>query len=257
MQITCSSCGAPVAARDINLDRMLAKCESCNAVFDISAQMPRPEGVARVTKARRLVGMPRGIRVVVDETVPPGGPGETGETGEPYRLSAAAHPHVVLERSWFAPTVFFMAFFCVFWDGFLVFWYAMALSAKGAHAHAAPLLFPLLHVGAGIAITYTTICGFVNTTRIAIENGALSVRHGPLPWPGNRDVAIASIVQLFCREHVGNKGSRSYSVNALLKQGTTSTVLKGLTDAEQALYIEQIVEKRLGIVDAPVAGEYG
>jgi hypothetical protein len=251
MQITCSSCGAPVAAKDVNLDRMLAKCAHCDAVFDISAQMPRPEGAVRAARARKLVGMPRGIRVVVDETLPAEG------GGEPYRLSAAAHPHVVLVRRWFAPAVLFMAFFCVFWDGFLVFWYSAALSAKGAHAHAAPLLFPLFHVGVGVVMTYTALCGFVNTTRIAIENGVLSVRHGPLPWPGNRDVAIASITQLFCKEHVGNKGARSYSVNALLTDGTTSKVLKGLKDAEQALYIEQIVEKRLGIVDAPVAGEYG
>jgi hypothetical protein len=254
MQITCSSCGAPVAARDVNLDRMLAKCDSCNAVFDISAQMPRPEGAAPAARARRLVGMPRGIRVVVDETVAPGGP---AQTGEPYRLNAAAQPHVVLVRSWFRPVLLFIAVGCVFWDGFLILAYATALSAKGAHAHAAPLLFPLIHVGVGVAFTYTTICGFVNTTRIAIENGALSVRHGPLPWPGNREVAIANIAQLFCREHVGSKGARTYSVNALLKEGTTSPVVKGLNDAEQALYIEQIVEKRLGIVDAPVAGEYG
>jgi hypothetical protein len=202
----------------------------------------------------QIKGMPRGIRVVVDETL---SVAEPGEAGEPYRLSAAPHPHVVLVRRWFRPMLLFMAVWCVIWDTGLISFYAAALFGRHAHAHAtAPLWFPLLHVGVGIAVTYTTICGFVNTTRIAIENGALSVRHGPLPWPGNRDVAIASIAQLFCREHVGSKGSRRYSVNALLKQGTTTTLLKGLTDAEQALYVEQLVEKRLGIVDAPVAGEY-
>jgi hypothetical protein len=255
MQITCSSCGAPVAARDVNLDRMLAKCESCNGVFDISAQAPLPEGAAHMPKARRLVRMPRGIRVVVDEKLLAGGP---GETGEPYRVSAAPQPHVVLVRSWFRPMLLFMAFWCVLWDGFLLLFYSTALFGKPANAHVlVPLWFPLGHLAAGVVVTYTTICGFVNTTRIAIESGVLSVRHGPLPWPGNRVVAIASIAQLFCKEHVGNKGARSYSVNALLTDGTTSKVLKGLTDAEQALYVEQIIEKRLGIVDAPVAGEYG
>jgi hypothetical protein len=44
-------------------------------------------------------------------------------------------------------------------------------------------------------------------------------------------------------------------VNALLKHGTRITVLKGLTDREQARFIKEIVEKRLGIVDTPMAGE--
>jgi hypothetical protein len=46
------------------------------------------------------------------------------------RLSAAEHPRVVLVRRWFTPAVLFMAFFCVFWDGFLIRWYAIALSTK-------------------------------------------------------------------------------------------------------------------------------
>jgi hypothetical protein len=96
----------------------------------------------------------------------------------------------------------------------------------------------------------------VNRTRIAVENGVLSVRHGPLPWPGNRTIAVAELAQLFCEEVIGNKGSRSYRVSALLKSGRKTQVLRGLGQADQALFIEQALERRLGITDVPVAGEY-
>jgi hypothetical protein len=243
MQVKCDSCGAPVAARDVNLERMLAKCERCNAVFDIGAQVPHGEGPLR---QRRLVAMPRNIRLVADDVE---------MSGESYRTNAATHPHVVLERRWFTPALIFMVFFCLFWDGFLVVWYGAVLSGKG-HPSAVMALFPLIHVSVGIFITYTTLCGFVNRTRIAVENGVLSVRHGPLPWRGNRDIPLSNLAQLFCREQVGSKGSRSYSLNALLKEGDSVPLIKSLNEPDQALYIEQLLEKRLGIVDVPVAGEY-
>jgi hypothetical protein len=190
--------------------------------------------------------MPRNVRVVVDDT---------GPEAASYRLSAASGPHVVLERKWFTPATLGLAVFCVLWDSFIVFWYAMAFHGGGG-GNPISLLFPIVHVGAGVALTYTALCGFVNRTRISVENGMLTVRHGPLPWPGNRTIATSDVRQLFCAERVGNKGSRSYSLNAMLATGPAVPLLKNLNEPDQALYIEQILEKRLGIVDVPVAGEY-
>jgi len=244
MRVTCASCGAVVSARDVSLERMLAKCARCNAVFDIRAQVggAAPGTAAAEKPVRPLVPLPRNVRVLADEVA--GGL-------ETYRDNAGGRPQVVVERRWFTPTLFFMVFFCLFWDGFLVFWYGMAIHGGAVGM----LVFPLLHVGAGVWITYATLAGFVNRTRIAVADGVLSVRHGPLPWRGNREIPTADLAQLYCQEHVGNKGARTYSLNALLNGGEKVGLVRSMPEPDQALYLEHLLEARLGIADVPVVGE--
>jgi hypothetical protein len=245
MQIQCSTCGGVVSASDVNLDRMLAKCASRNSVFDISGQVPG-RGERAMTRQRPKVALPKALRVIQDELV-------TESSTEPYRTEAVKRPHVVLERSWFQPVLIFLVFFCIAWDSFLINWYATVLR------HGAPLIagvFPIVHLAVGVGLTYYTLCGFVNRTRIAVEAGQLVVRHGPLPWKGNRALEANNLDQLFCEENVSSKGARTYSLNARMKSGEKVVLLKSLPEADQALYIEQLFEDRLGIVDVPVAGEF-
>jgi hypothetical protein len=243
MQIQCSTCGGVVPASDVNLDRMIAKCARCNSVFDIGGQVP---GTTALARQRPRVALPKAIRVIQDELV-------TESSTEPYRSDGVKRPHVVLERSWFQASLFFMVIFCSVWDSVLVFWYSVALRG---HAPWIMVVFPLGHLAVGIGLTYATLCGFVNRTRIAVEGGQLVIRHGPLPWKGNRALEANDLDQLFCEENVSSKGARTYSLSARTKSGEKVVLLKSLPEADQALYIEQLFEDRLGIVDVPVAGEF-
>lgn len=238
MQLSCSQCGATVQAADVNLDRLLAKCAQCNHIFAFAPPGGAPGAGAL---ARRMVPMPPQLTIVAD--------GATG-ADEPYRGPSAGRPRLVIERRWYTPALFFFVFFCLFWDGFLVFWYAMALKAWILPA----LVFPVLHLAVGVVLTYRTICGFVNRTRIAIEHETLTVRHGPLPWPGARSIATSDLAQLYCEEHHAKKGQRSFSLAAMLRSGAKVTLLEGLPEPDQALYLEQLIESRLAIEDVPVAG---
>lgn len=208
----------------MNLDRMVAKCRACHAVFEFQA-------TATARTRRAAVPLPAAIQL-------------DARGGE-----------LVLTRAWRSPKFYFMAFFCVLWDGFLVFWYTMTLSTD------APLLFalvPVLHVGAGVWLTYFTLCGFVNQTRIVARSDVLTVRHQPLPWPGARTLATAELSQLFTveREHRGkNSTSHTYEVHARSSRDTDVKLLAGLPEVDQALYIEQQLEAFLGLRDEPVAGE--
>jgi hypothetical protein len=119
--------------------------------------------------------------------------------------------------------------------------------------------FPLIHVAVGLTISYYVIAGWVNRTRVLVGSGRLTVRHSPLPWSGNTEIDASSLKQLYTQERVTHsRRGPSYStfeVRAVTQNGRNTKLVGGLETSEQALSIEQEVEKRLGITDVPVAGE--
>jgi len=238
MQIKCKHCNEVVDAEDINLDRMLGKCKSCNAVFSFEDQIDA-SGVKQGPRSRGVVPLPKGF-VVEDD-------------GRDLRIS----------RRWFTPVAIFLLFFCVAWDGFLVFWYAMALGEKMPGPFGIFfILFPICHVAVGVGLTYFMLALFLNSTTIVVSQGLLSVRHGPLPWKGVRDIPIKELDQVYCKEkqHRSRNGSHTtFEVHAIQRgpkpEGGSLKLLSGLLEAEQALYIEQAIEKHLGIEDRFVGGE--
>ena len=155
--------------------------------------------------------------------------------------------------SWFNWGLLFLAFFCTLWDGFLVFWYMTALSAKPIVWIA--LVFPLGHMAVGIGLTYFTLAGFLNKTSIRVTRGRVSVSHGPLPWPGALSIPVSEIEQFFVTEKVGSKGSRSYNLCMLDKNNVRKEFLK-LNSEDLAGFIEQALEKHLKIENRAVTGEH-
>lgn len=183
-------------------------------------------------RERARVPMPRGI--------------EVDDRGSDLRLS----------RRWFTPMALFLVFFCAAWDAFLVFWYGMALTQK--EVPWLMVVFPIGHLAVGVGLSYFTLCLFLNRTVVSIAGGLLTVRHGPLPWPGNRELPVDDLEQLYCEEVISrgkNGTSRTWKVHALDRRGAQVTLLSGLDDRTQARFIEQTVEEWLEIEDRPVEGE--
>jgi hypothetical protein len=162
---------------------------------------------------------------------------------------------LAINYRWRSPAAYFLIFFCLFWDGFLVFWYGIGLAT--GEMPTMFFLFPLIHVAVGIGLTYYTVCLFVNTTQIRADQRTLKVNHGPLPWPrGNKEIAVRDVQQLYVKENVGSKGQRSYVLKALLNSGDDITLLPSVNaSAEALLQLERSVEDYLGIPDQPTAGE--
>ena len=168
---------------------------------------------------------------------------------------------LIIRLRWWQWTALFLIFFCIAWDSFLVFWYSMAF---GAPMHGAGgvrwimVVFPIAHVAVGVGLTYFALTMLVNRTIVTVDITHLSVRHGPLPWAGNRDLVTADIAQFFCKEKMAqgkNGASCTYSVQVRLRDGTARQLLSGIGDEDDALFIEQALERWLGLKDEPVAGE--
>ncbi len=120
-----------------------------------------------------------------------------------------------------------------------------------------PLLFPILHILIGLNLTYYVLCRWFNCTRVRVGQGELSVRNGPLPWPGNKVVRTGDLKQLYAKEMVSRdrKGtSSSFEVRAITHSGRNILIVTDLESSEQALFIEQNIEQRLGIENEPVPG---
>lgn len=163
--------------------------------------------------------------------------------------------NVVITRKWFTPVALFLLFFCIAWDGFLVFWYGIAFSMD------APWImkvFPIVHVAVGVGLTYSTLTMFLNRTIIQAGQGWLSIEHGPLPWLGGGQWEAASFDQLYCKERVshGKNGTQvNYEVHASMRDQTSRKLLGNGLSEDQALFIEQRIEQALGIADREMPGE--
>lgn len=228
MDITCKRCGAFISADDVNMQALAAKCRSCSAVFSIADQVAPATGFA--PQARLDVPLPQ--RFTVER---PGGALE-------------------ISWRWYTPAAIFLTAFAVFWNGFICMWVAAALSG-GAGFFA---LFATFHALVGVAMAYGALTMFLNTTRVAASYNMLSVRHGPLPSFGNLDLPRDGLRQLYCVERLSSSRrsrSLSYDLQAVKADGSAVTVLRGLESAEQALYLEQELERFMSIKDEPVRGE--
>lgn len=232
MPVTCPNCRSVIPAEDVELTTRLAKCRGCDEVFalDVPAAAPEP-------RAERMPPVPTGVRVTDD--------------GFTRRL----------EYRWFTPAAFFLVFFCIAWDGFLVFWYTMAVGGGGKAGgfQWLAVLFPIAHVAVGVGLTYFTLCLFVNRSTVTVAD-TLRVRHGPLPWPGNVTLPAEAVTAVYCEEVVrtGKRGPNySYTVKAVADDVRAVTLLSGLDTLPRAKFFELKLEEWLNLPPKAVPGEAG
>ena len=233
MSLACPTCRAPFQAKDVRLDLALATCHACGAVHDLSGRkgLESPGALAKKLSPRPRVGLPRRFQV--------------DTTDSSTRIS----------WRWFGPKYLFTAAFCVFWDCFLVFWYTKALGS--ARTPLPMIFFPLIHVGVGVGLTYYTLAGFLNRTRIDVDRERVRVQLGPLPWKGSLELPSQQLKQLYVEESVKlHRGTQTvtYNLMALDQVGAKVKLVSGLDEKDHALYLEQELEHQLGIEDAPVRG---
>jgi hypothetical protein len=235
MKLHCPSCGRPIRADDINLATSFAKCRACNSVFDFRDSVRNQEHRAGPDGPPVAPLLPRSTRIKIEDFA----------------------GVLRLRWRWFSPSHVAAALFCVVWDSFLVCWYTAAFTrSKGVEWMM--VLFPVIHVTIGVSLTYATLCGFFNSTTIEVGFDELRVRHGPLPWAGNRQFMASAIVQLHCEEKKSrNKDSTTtdYQVWATLENGRKVRLVSGLIDLAEARLIEQEIERRLNIDPRRVVGE--
>jgi len=220
--ISCPSCRGELGSSDVNIETGLARCKRCDRAFRIEPRFAA-EGASK-----EPVALPSGM--------------STEQQGS----------DLVIKRRWFGGPAVFLLFFCLFWDGILIFGFGFAgRGQRGLN----PLLFAMPHFYIGIALTYYTLCLLVNKTTFWINPSRVRIEVGPLPAFGNKTIPAEKIDQLYCRKVVGSKGSVSYRLMMISKEGKSFAIGTNFQRREEVVYLEQQIEAALEIADRLVEGE--
>lgn len=236
MKPICKACRLPIKPQDINLEMAIAKCAACGEVFSILDGL---EGDNTIPQMPVALPVPKPKRFVVEEF----------------------GSELTIRYRWFTPSLFLLVLFCLFWDAFMATWYGIAITMilSGEIAGWFMALFGLLHLAVGIGITYWTLASFINRTEIQVSGGDLTVWHGPIRCGSVQRIPTSDIKQLYCCDRMrtgrGSQFSNIYELNALKLDGSKVTLLGGLVEPEEALFLEERLEQRLGIPPQPVPGE--
>lgn len=227
MKIYCPDCNAAVEAGDINIFDKIAKCGACNNVFSYAQHV----SISEIQQQERVsIGKPKNF--VVERSS--------------YGLQ--------IVRSWFTPMVIFLTFFCIVWNGFMAAWFITAIKSKQYFM----VLFGSLHGVVGLGLFYGVLAGYINKTYIRISNGSINITHRPLPWLGRKNIPRQDLKQLYSKETIrqGKNGQYyRYYVEAITNKGENIRLIGNLDSSEEALFIEQEIEKYLKIEDQSVRGE--
>lgn len=218
MRVTCPQCGRAVEGRDIDLAARSAVCRPCGELF----ALPDVGGLAASRGAALFVG---GI-----------GPVPKPDDLQWEEESRGDATRAIVRRSKMLGCG--LGAFALVWNGFLLVMYGAMLSAK--HTPTFALLFPILHVAAGVFVAWLALVALLNKTTIVVEGGTLRIARGPI-FEG-RDVVAAvheingfEVTELYAGR--GNRGQPSLRVMLLTQDGRSRATGLVFGDAGHARYV--------------------
>ncbi len=231
--VMCTGCRQRVPATNLDVARLVARCDRCDRVFSFEAQKGAIS--EELSCPSTMTVHPDGI--------------SAASTAATYRTVATRGPLTLTYRPPRGGHVL-RFFFALAWCAGLVFAYSFAFAEE---VPGAPLLFLLVYAAVGAWLLYGSLVGLLNVTTISVDDRMLRVRHDPLPSGRACGVELAKLRQLFVRRHeVRTKRGRhvSYLVAADV-DGSDEVLLAGLGSEHEARFVERTIERHLAIVDEP------
>lgn len=247
---TCIRCGGEVR-RVVGTDgRSGLVCEVCKAAYTLTPVPERGGVVGAAPHASTGSSHPFGapdpsgdLRAVRSAVALPDG--LTVTTG-PERL--------VISWSWWGLSALFLVVMALFWNGFMVIWYTIAITSREWLMG----LFGTLHAVVGIGLAYNAAAHVLNRTSVTLTPVGVSVRHGPLPWRGQISLPRDQLAQVFVRRDESIRNNRQvvqYSVVARRRDGGDTDLVSGVEDLGAARFLERRIEEVFGLEDVAVPGE--
>ncbi|MFO0761644.1 MAG: hypothetical protein U0359_34700 [Byssovorax sp.] len=246
MDLTCKDCGAAIDAANTHLDGRLAECPACQRALDAPPHLGHVEAEAPLDWIRPRVPMPEGISIVEDA----GGERAPGS----YRHGPGGPGRLVIVLRWISGNFLGLLVICFGLDLLGLLTWRGDIVVEGSVFAGSVMLV------AAAFLNYALIARLLNRTWIIADRGKLTIRHAPVPWATTRTIQVADLAQLFCKKVVmqgtdGAPDTFTYTLAAVTTNGEQIDLVDDLPEVDQALFLEQRLEERLGIADVPVAGE--
>ena len=169
MQVICPSCHAQIPSDDMNVANMIARCRRCHSLIDLGQFVTHED----TGQHHSQVPQPSGLSV--DDS----GPG------------------LRIVYDWCSFVYVPLAVLCIVWDSSVVACFLKALSSNGPWL---AMAFTVAPVAMGVGLTYCTLAVFLNDTTVTVDGELLTIRHGPLPWWGNRTLYTDTLKQLYTQQ---------------------------------------------------------
>ncbi len=175
------------------------------------------------------------------------------DVGIPIQITVRKDPdHLQITRTWFERKYVWLTPFVVVWDAF-IFW-GCKKTFSAAQIDLFVVLFLPLFVCLAVFLTYMWLAGFLNKTKIDVTRNVISVKHGPVPVWGNKRISSRELSRLDYKSEKWRNGIYwidLISVLAKMSNQSSITLLSGLKDVNQAMFIKQEVESFLGVEGMP------
>jgi hypothetical protein len=229
MKVLCPKCGRPVAGEDIELSANRALCKPCGEIFPLP-----PAVVALAGPSAVLAEVPLPSDLEWSERKE--GAGMTRTTQyilAPPRL--AALPLLV---------------FAGIWDSFIVFFYVGMMRSSRTPGFA--LLFPLLHVAAGVFITWLALVKTLNRSRVTFDRTTFRLEHSPIPARG-ASFPTSEIERFEATESRSNRGSSTWTLRVLTRDGKATRLSLPIDQRDHVAFVGAKLNAALAEVREPSA----
>jgi hypothetical protein len=218
-QLRCEGCEANLHGRDIDFSSGIAMCRLCGAQVEKSTR--------KRAGHKRVVPLPTSVDV---KEGPDGAGGIALNIRVPWRVQGASAAGELASL--------------------LVIGSAGVASSQLEMPWFVTLLIVALVIGVFVLVRT------VNSTIITVARGQINVRHSPLPWLSHA-LDAGSIAQLYVDRRPVAQKRFDYNLRAQLHDDDqVILLLRSLKESMVALYLEQVLEGHLHIVDREVQGEY-
>lgn len=228
LHLSCPKCQTEIRSEDININKTIAKCHSCSAVFSFEENA----SVSQRSKPERM--MPENFEVIEME--------DDLSIFYKWRHTRKINSSLTL--------------FTIIWNAALVPFILAAIASSSLIM----LLMISLHLLVGLGLLTNLILSLVNSTYILVESDLITIEHQPFALPfiaKNKYINSDQLDQLYVKKYstgtTNGVHHYAYKIEAILDNGEIVEIIKGFTNKYKAEYIEQEIEVFLNIKDQQIA----
>ena len=230
MSLYCPECSEKINPEDINVQRMIAVCDTCGHLFRFDDHFQAESSDADA------LPIPQPSQITVHNEI---------------------NKLIIEWRWWNIRSRLWLILSLLISGWFLAGLVPLFLEFLAGDIDSLITILILPHTWLLLIVLYNSLTSAFNKTTFIVDEFSFKMKHGPLPWLGNRTLNREDIVQIFTKEVPGSKkGSRRFHLSAVLANGKDLKIISAGSNANLSAYIEQELENFMGIRDKKVKGEY-